>query len=212
MILDSNDTHATARLTVHKTGPGTADYHDIMAIRTSRSSVHQAGDPSDASADHYLAVVDGRPLACMRVQQARRGRLDCEDHYPAAFVARFRGVIGSASRLVRRADAKACPDVMRRFVAAVWRDQYRDGIRVDLINVHVPMVPYYETMGYELVAGSAFVHPRLQTSSMVMAMLAEPSVRSSLRTAFEGGHDPELMLALRGNLFGNGVSAQRESA
>lgn len=212
MILDSTDSHATALLTVHKTGPGSAEYQDITAIRTSRSGIHQAGDASDANADHYLAVVDGQPLACMRVNQARRGRLDCEDHYPAAFVAKFRGVIGSASRLVRRADAKACPDVMRRFVAAVWRDQYQDGIRVDLINVHTPMVPYYESMGYEQVAGSAFVHPRLRTSSLVMAMLAEPSVRSSLRRLFQEEHDPELMLALRANLFDNAGSAQRESA
>jgi hypothetical protein len=122
----------------------------------------------------------------MRVNQARRGPLDCEEFYPTAFLNRFRQVIGSASRFARRAGSEAEPALMRTFIREVWRHQYQDGMRVDLINVHEPMVFYYQRLGYELLCNSFFKHPRLGTNNHVMCLIACSEAPAGLGQLFEG--------------------------
>jgi hypothetical protein len=63
-------------------------------------------------------------------------------------------------------------------------------MRVDLINVHTPMIPYYQRLGYQLVCNSSFRHPRLGTDSYVMCLIASPEVPGGLGKVFTPGNDP----------------------
>lgn len=181
---------------------GTSAFETVLRIRATRCAPAVAGDPGDASADHYVLTIADKPCATLRVQQARRATLDCEPFYPQAFLRRFRGSVASASRLVRAADCLANPRLLRRLVATAWRDQFEDGMRVDLINVHLPMQPYYLAMGYETVPGTFFEHPRLHTSSTVMCLIADRTARTPLASCFVSDHDPELVQQLRAELLG----------
>lgn len=176
---------------VLKLGKTQALFTDCLKIRASHAgNPVSCMDRFDDTADIYLLLEAETPLATMRINQARRGPLDCEEFYPAEFLDEFRSLIGSASRFARKASTKPDLALMRRFVREVWRDQFADGMRVDLINVHAPMVPYYRRLGYELVCNSFFRHPRLATDSYVMCLIATPEVPGGLGQVFQSRHEP----------------------
>ncbi len=188
------------QLSVHKLRIDDPEFRIVTDIRIGRGG--PGIDPFDETADHYIALVGGQPLAIARINQARRGRLDCEEHYPPVFLAEFRDCIASASRFCRRNGTKARPDLMRRFLLAIRKDQYADGIRVDVINVHIPMIPYYQTLRYELVPRSGFRHPRLDTDSVVMALVADAHAMAFEQGAHSGPAEVPLLASLRHRLFG----------
>ncbi len=160
---------------------------DLCAdIRRSQSSISTPHvDEFDVHAEIYLLTLEGKPVATMRVNQAQCGHLDCEEFYPQDFLHEFRPQIGSASRFARHALAKPDIVLMREFVSEVWRDQFLVGIRADLINVHTPMISYYERLGYRMLCNSRFVHPRLGTESHVMCLVASPEVPGALGRVFQ---------------------------
>lgn len=150
-----------------------------------RRSIAQNGsevtDEFDRSSVLYLMEENCKPVATMRVNLARQGLLDCEEFFPETcrkFILDFRVVVSSASRFVRHFESGSDPAQMRQFIRQIWRDQYNNGIRIDLINVHERMIPYYKRLGYLLIRDSFFRHPRLDTPSYVMCLLADKRERS----------------------------------
>ena len=170
-------------------------FNDAVAVRATRSAQSRPVDEYDQTAEIYVLYQAATPAATVRVNQARRGKIDCEEHYPRA-VAEFRNLVGSGSRFVRAANVPANLAVMRQFIKAVRYDQYAAGMRVDVINVHRDMIPYYERIGYSLLCGSFFRHPRLGSPSYVMFMLATPTGSSLLRDVFAPSNLPSIQ-ALR---------------
>jgi hypothetical protein len=190
---------------IDRLGVGDRGFEAILEIRSSRGERASEADAHDLHADHYLLRLHGSPIAALRVQQARRAQLDCEAFYPPALLASFRSVVCSASRLVRHARARARPSLIRRLFVAAWAHQFREGMRIDLVNVHMPMVNYYLSIGYQAIHGSEFVHPRLGTPSVVMYLIAdrERSV-PVLRQAFQGAYDPAMTALLLSSIAGGG--------
>lgn len=125
----------------------------------------------------------------MRVNQARRGPVDCEEFYPGNLLSVFRNLVGSASRLIKVKEARSNVSETFSLIAAVWRDQFLDGMRIDPINVHMPMVPH-----------SRFKHPRLGTDSLVMFLTANASGGSRIANAFGTAHDPVLIATLESQI------------
>lgn len=177
--------------TVRVVSPHSSDYDAVISIR-SQGVAGSYSDEYDETADIYVMTDNETPVATMRVNQARRGKMDCEDFYPEHFLRSHRHMIGSASRLARSITAKPNVHLMRHFVRSVWRQQLIDGMRVDLINVHQRMIPYYADMGYRLLCNSFFWHPRIRTPSHVMFMVASKETRSPLAEVFAPPDDPLL--------------------
>lgn len=171
--------------------PHSEAFEVVTSIR-SQSGVGAFSDEHDQTADIYLMVREDTPVATMRVNQARKGRLDCEEFYPGEFLTRHRHMIGSASRLARSPATKPSVYLMRHFVRSVWQHQLRHGMRVDLINVHQRMIPYYADMGYRLLYNSFFWHPRIHTPSHVMFMVASRNAHSPLADICAPADDPLL--------------------
>lgn len=163
-----------------------ASAHGMEVIRLSTDSekwqqVQQIrgedGGPTLDSFDHYsdcyLLVRAGQGQATMRVTQARDGRIDSEDHYPAFIQEKpLRRYIGSASRLIKSKDGDLNRKEISWFIQQVWSDQYRDGMRIDLINATLPMIKYYERLGYVPV-GKHFIHQRSRAESQAMVYFAD---------------------------------------
>lgn len=131
------------------------EFSDVLAIR-SQGKEGVFTDPYDATADIYLLIEESNPLATMRVNQARRGEMDCEQYYPPDLLDQFRNVIGSGSRLARCNVSKPNVHVVRKMILSVWAHQVADGMRMDVINVHQNMIPYYSSIGYRLLCNSFF--------------------------------------------------------
>lgn len=161
-------------------------FAEVLRIRQTPAERTRAAcvDAHDLTADHYLLADQRQTLAAMWVNQAHRGPLDCEAFYPAPLLDKWRPCIGSASRLVRDQSIPACPGAVVRFIKEVWRHQYATGMRVDIINCHEPMEPFYLRLGYRRVANSNFSHPRLSTPSFVMILVADHRTKTPLRDAF----------------------------
>lgn len=68
-------------------------------------------------------------------------------------------------------------------VEVAWRRALADGIRIDVIDVNVRAVRYYQKLGYVLVPGSEFVHPVLHTPSVVMYLALQPDSKGTLADA-----------------------------
>lgn len=163
-----------------------AGFSEVLRIRkTSAGSAKTVCvDEYDLFADHYLLADQSQTLATMRVNQAQRGPLDCENYYPDSFLQKWRACIGSASRLMRDQSIHACSSAIVLFIKEVWRHQYDNGMSVDIINCHEPMEPFYLRLGYRRVANSHFVHPRISTPSFVMMLVADHRAKTPLREAF----------------------------
>ncbi|PAY19042.1 hypothetical protein CKO51_12885 [Rhodopirellula sp. SM50] len=172
------------------------EFSHVIDLRLQHTSTTPTTDEFDETADHYIQEQNGVPTVTMRVNQARRGELDCESYYPSPVLKMLRPLIGSASRLTKSPLHRGSPKEVFEFVAAVWRDQHLDGMRIDLINVHIPMIPLYNRMGYQIAPHSRFVHPRLQTDSVVMFLVSDPRRKSAISHAFENYFDPASLDAI----------------
>jgi hypothetical protein len=145
---------------------------DFSLINRVRLEQQGGSDAYDVNADHYLLLdPSGKPIFVMRVNQARRGELDCENFYPKELLHNHRPVLCSASRFVRSRAFGPNVALAKHFLHLVREDQLLDGMVGDLINAHIPMVPYYQRLGYESVPGHDFTHPRLGTASRVMLLM-----------------------------------------
>ena len=184
-------------------------FTEVLRIRQSTGLPEQAvTDASDKSADIYLLAKDGRNIATMRVNQVRRGAVDCSEFYPRALLEDFSHCLGSASRLVRDQSVKACPGDIRFFLREVWRHQFRDGMRIDVTNCHEDMEPFYVRLGYRQAADFKFTHPRLSTPSLVMIMVADPSAETPIKGAFQ---DQSIDRAELQRIYGSMPSTQNPS-
>jgi hypothetical protein len=172
----------------------------VLELRGRHQTGGELEDVFDRTADHYLLFRDGVPILAMRVNQARRGPMDCEEFYPGNLLSVFRNMVGSASRLIKAKEARGNASETFSLIAAVWRDQFLDGMRIDLINVHMPMIPFYRRLGYRTVPHSRFKHPRLGTDSLVMFLTANACGDSRIADAFGTAHDPVLMATLESQI------------
>lgn len=179
------------RYTIRSISPHSKDYDTVMLIR-SQGIAGVYADEYDETADIYLLMDNSIPIATMRVNQARRGKMDCEAFYPGHLLRSHRHLIASSSRLARSITAKPNVYLMRQFMRTVWRQQVIDGIRIDLINAHQRMLPYYVDLGYRLMCNSFFVHPRIHTPSHVMFMVASSETPSAFAEVFAPPDDPLL--------------------
>jgi CDGSH-type Zn-finger protein len=176
------------------------DFKMILDLRKSVNSKADPEDEFDQSADHYLIANHEMAIAAMRVNQARKGSLDCEKYYPDKFLSDYRYMIGSASRLVKAKPNRGAPKEIFDFVRAVWRDQFLDGMRIDLINVHIPVIPLYLRIGYSVISRSQFIHPRLDTDSLAMCLIADAKGSSKMSGSFGDYYDPVLINNIKRNL------------
>ena len=156
-------------LSFHSTSP---HFKTVIELRRLAAPQSVVEDEFDVDADHYLLRDADGPRIAMRVGRAARGYLDCEEFYPAHVMAN-RNVVCSAGRLVKNPAIKADVAAVRGFLLQIRREQVEQGVRLDVINVWNPMVPYYTPLGYQLVCGTAFTHPRLGTPSRVMFLAFE---------------------------------------
>jgi hypothetical protein len=170
---------------------GSAAFDKVLQLRSlvTRRPVAPAC-AIDRYSEHYVASFEGTVIGALRVTRAARGRLDCEEHFPPRLVSAYREQLTSASSFVAWQQVPRQLALARRLVEFAWQDQLPRGTRVDVINVHERAVTYYGQLGYELVAGSAFTHPRYGTPSRVMVFAARPGLPGPLAALFEAVDNP----------------------
>jgi hypothetical protein len=165
--------YSNSDLFLKKYAFGSNDFAVIRKVRQEQQGLQDCFDSYDAYADHYAMLdKDQNPVFVMRVNQARKGPLDCEQFYPQKLLNKHKQVLCSASRFMRSKHFPANPTLANRFLHLVRADQVLDGMVGDIINAHTPMFVYYKKIGYELVVGHDFIHPRLGTESKVMLLIA----------------------------------------
>lgn len=147
-------------------------YEIIQQIRAKANVVSK--DEYDNWSDLYLLELKDHYCATMRVTQARDGELDVEANYPEFLKdPKVRPLVGSAGKLCRVSNPICQHKDIFLFIQEVWKDQYVDGMRIDLINATLRMAAYYERLGYFRV-GDHFIHPVTKKDSVALAYIAHP--------------------------------------
>ncbi len=160
---------------------------EVYTVRSNGGSKIST-DLFDSWSDLYLMRYKDQYVATMRVTQARDGMLDCETTYPAFLQnANLRKYIGSASRLYKLPDAPISTIQILNFIVTIWKDQYADGMRIDLINSTLKMVKYYERLGYKKV-GDIFIHPRTLKESQAMVFITHSMWKAKLSNYLEADY------------------------
>lgn len=142
---------------------------------------------------HYVLKNTGRPVGCLTVTREKDGPIDCRDAYPARMLRRFRDVIVSSVKL--RMLSTEGRDVnpawrLNYLFREAWRDQFRRGARLDLINVVGRIANIYSRrMGYHVMVGKEFIHSQLGTFSHCMFLSADPSLPSIAQDIFRSSDD-----------------------
>lgn len=158
-------------LSIIRLGNQSALFPQVVQIREAMSS-KAAIEHCDSWSDLYLLKKNQQYMATMRVTQARNGLVDCESFYPLFLQdTAIRKYIASASRLYKLTNAAVSHYDILKFIIESWKDQYADGMRIDLINATTQMVIYYQRLGYKKV-GSTFIHPRTLKESQAMLYIA----------------------------------------
>ncbi|MCC7477969.1 hypothetical protein IT575_05870 [bacterium] len=168
------------------------NFDEVLELRSRviRRHGQAAADPVDSYSEHYTARLGQRLVGALRVTRAACGPLDCEQHYPRNLTCNWRGLLTSAGAFVLDSQAPRELRIARRLIEFAWMDQLPRGSRLDVINVHERAITYYGILGYELLAGSFFIHPRLGTPSHVMLSPSSPGTASPLADLFELLPDP----------------------
>jgi len=158
------------------------EYKDVCEIRSFHGDA-STNDIIDTWSDIYILQKNDEICATMRVTQARDGYLDLEDFYPEFLRnSQLRPSIGSANRLYKSDKFSCTKEDVFLFIVEVWKDQYNDGMRLDLINATIPMTRYYRNLGYQSV-GQEFIHPRTKRESYAMVYIANINNRCILTDA-----------------------------
>lgn len=184
-IIFKSDTRQVIRL-----GSSSKLFNEVYKIRQ-LGGAKILSDSFDESSDIYLFKIGTQYCATMRATQARRGLLDCEDFYPD-FVRNFsiRNTLASASRLYKKPDINISHEDIFKFLLQSFKDQYKDGIRVDIINATLKMKTYYTRFGYAEI-GREFIHPRTKVRSIAMVYIAHSEwkcfLTDQLRETFKEG-------------------------
>ena len=160
-----------------------------------RQAVYNAGELSqpdkfDPYSEHYLVLMQQRPVAAMRVTRKVVGPIECEEYFPEPLIRAKGSVICSASRFVALPSAQANTKVAEILTEVVRTHQAKLGTRLDVINVHERAIKYYGRLAYELVADSFFWHPKWNTPSHVMVLPVTPNRDVRMRHVFADVKDP----------------------
>lgn len=153
----------------------------VLEIRRDRDARAEL-DEFDAEAIHYIYYEADQPQACMRVQLAANGQVDCESYYPEEyFTSPYRAKVASATRLVKKRGSLANRAHVLNFIHEVWRDQMANDVHIHVINAHEKMQRYYHWLGYKTLSAYDFRHPRLGTPSVVLVADLRSSAFDSWR-------------------------------
>lgn len=146
--------------------------------------VAQAIDRADHCSRIFLATIDRRAVATLRVTYARLGPIDCEHFFPTSLLEAFRPHLGSASRFCTEPGTSVA--VARRLIDDAWTAAINDGLCADLIDVSTRGIAYYRRLGYLPLASAPFRHPLLGTVSHGMVFPTDPGRRTQLQHLFTG--------------------------
>jgi len=164
-------------------------FASVLQLRADAYKMPQEPDEMDSCSDLYILARNNEPIATMRVTQAKRGKIECEEFYPQEILSKHRNRVGTATRFAKNPVIQTEPHIMPLFIQEMWRDQVREEIAVSVINATAKLIPYYQALGYDILCGSFFKHPKFGTPSYVMLMLADPRVPSLSQDAFRDSRD-----------------------
>ena len=145
-----------------------SDYYEKVWQIREQYTERQKAAIFDNWSDIYFLLKNGKANATLRVTQARKGQLDIEKHYPSFLQnPEVRSVLCSTNMLYKSKDADCTKAELITLYQEACKDQFLDGMRLDLINATLPMVRYYRAIGYKVI-GETFIHPRTHKESTAM--------------------------------------------
>ena len=158
------------RLRVARLNDSGAAYDDLLSVRAQAYGLPPRATVAtiDGYSELYCGYIEERPVVAFAATRAESGPVDCEEFYPASFMAAFRAKLTSTTRYCRVPDSNLKAQLASRFIGLVLRDQAELGVRAFIGNTQPHMLNYYSRMGYELISGHEFIHPRWKTRSLVL--------------------------------------------
>lgn len=139
--------------------PGSTAFDEIVQMR-GLVACGPSTDSVDEYSTHYALYSRERLQVWFRVTRPIHGVLDCETYYPSDLVSEFRLVLAASGRLGRHPEEQGRSSLVSAALRCGWSHQFIHGARVDVINSRQALAPFYQRIGYHLIPGWSFLHPR----------------------------------------------------
>ncbi|WP_428262121.1 hypothetical protein [Haliangium sp.] len=165
---------------------------DVLPLRSAvyKRPATECRDHFDDDGLHYVLYDHGSPIYGFRSNLASAGPIECEEMYPAEFVERFRHCLSSSGRLVRDPAQPSSRDRTAAFLAALFSDLSRFGVRMDLLNAIPKLLPYYHQQGLMRLRVPPFRHPTWNTESHILVLLLNPDLPGAINAHLDPISDP----------------------
>ncbi|WP_428262122.1 hypothetical protein [Haliangium sp.] len=165
---------------------------DVLALRSAvyQRPAAECRDHFDDTALHYVLYDHGTPIYALRSNLASAGPIECEEMYPADFVARFRHCLSSSGRLVRNPGQPSGRRRTAAFLAAAFSDLSTFGARMDIANAIAKLLPYYREQGMMRLRVPTFRHPTWNTVSHILVLLLNPDLPGTINAHLDRVPNP----------------------
>lgn len=169
-------------------------YDHVLKVRQDEDG-HAAKFDFDAWSTHYVLFYESDPIGSMTVTRHKDGPVDCDEFYPKVLFQRYGDVLVSICKFRIRQGSHTGLGTFRTMTRAVWRNLLEVGVRVDVINIEKSNMVAFRRIGYQVIEGSDFVHPKLGTDSIAMVLSADPTRRSFFSDLFETEIEQPVLMA-----------------
>lgn len=156
---------------------GSATYRAVIAFAASRYGVpaHLATAAEDAYSDIFGFFEGDALVGTITVTRHAVGPIEAAAHYPPAVMAAFGPQIATFYRLAARPGYGRLGLTAMRI--ACWYS-LQQGVRLALFSAKPAMVRWYQRVGFEVLTGIPYVHPRLKSEHVALFCPADPNRHS----------------------------------
>lgn len=156
---------------------GSRTYDAIIAFAAERYGVpaHLATAAEDAYSDIFAFFEGDALVGTITVTRHAVGPIEAAAHYPPAVMTAFGPRIATFYRLAARPGYGRLGLTAMRI--ACWYS-LQQGVRLALFSAKPAMVRWYQRVGFEVLTGVPYVHPRLKSEHVALFCPADPNRHS----------------------------------
>jgi hypothetical protein len=141
-------------------------FRDVVDLRQEHSD--DTFDLHDNKAKIYVMYQGELSIGTIRVIELLNSSLDFETALPFIIKENLRQFICSASRLAITKRINIPKSVTNILIMTAAEDQFRQGVRFDLILCRYKLIHYYKRIGHKLLEYPPIIHPRTGTTCYLM--------------------------------------------
>lgn len=129
----------------------------------------------------FVYYVDSNPIGTLTITDSSKGVLDCQEYYPQNIIGQ-KGVWSSNKfGIIKNFRIEEYNTYLSTYLLHLSSEYCcMNGLKVDIINVAISMIRYYNKLGYFEIPNYIFIHPVFQNKSTVMVKCFDKSYEETI--------------------------------